>query len=476
MSRTKTVYARNLFTTLGILLLSFILLGVSFASITYNTTLQTERINMVGTANEASHVMVATEKAWGVESLWMRMYLSSLSEASGYRILISDAEGTVVSCSDSELNCRHIGRYIGQDVLGLVTETGKFFPRTDFSGVYGESCFVVGIKITQIDADDPYYIFVSSTRDVMVGGWRQFSWTFIAIAVTVMFVATVATLYTTKKLTRPLDEMAKAAHRFAKGDFSVRVDERGDTDEIGQLADAFNVMADSLERAEKERRELIANVSHELKTPMTTITGFADGILDGTIPRDKQDSYLRTISSEAKRLSRLVRGMLDISQLQSADTTKARSGSFDAAEVVRVTLLSLEKKITDRKLDVDLHLPEENIVVRGDQDAIMQVMYNLIENAAKFADEGTCLVIELWKQGPKAYFSVEDTGQTIPREELPLVFDRFHKTDKSRSMDRDGVGLGLYIVKTIIDSHNEDVFVTSEDGKTKFSFSMTLKN
>ena len=168
--------------------------------------------------------------------------------------------------------------------------------------------------------------------------------------------------------------------------------------------------------------------------------------------------------------------MLDISQLQSADTTKARSGSFDAAEVVRVTLLSLEKKITDRKLDVDLHLPEENIVVRGDQDAIMQVMYNLIENAAKFADEGTCLVIELWKQGPKAYFSVEDTGQTIPREELPLVFDRFHKTDKSRSMDRDGVGLGLYIVKTIIDSHNEDVFVTSEDGKTKFSFSMTLKN
>ena len=155
MKKSKTVYARNLFTTLGILLLSFVLLGVAFASITYNTTLHTERVNMSSTADEASHVVVATDSAWGVESLWMRMYLSSLSQASGYRILITDADGTILSCSDNTLNCSHIGQQIETEILGLMAENGEFSARTDLSGVYSEPCFVVGLRIMELDAENP---------------------------------------------------------------------------------------------------------------------------------------------------------------------------------------------------------------------------------------------------------------------------------------------------------------------------------
>jgi signal transduction histidine kinase len=207
---------------------------------------------------------------------------------------------------------------------------------------------------------------------------------------------------------------------------------------------------------------------------MTSIAGFADGIIDGTIPHSRQNEYLAIISSETRRLSRLVRSMLDMSQLQAQDKGAILSKKFDICEVMRLALLSLEHKITDKNLDVIAQIPEEPIIVRGDKDAINQVVYNLIDNAAKFAPAKTALTIAAWKQGQKAFVSVQNYGETISQEELPLIFDRFHKTDKSRSMDKDGVGLGLYIVKTILDNHNEDIYVTSADGVTKFVFTMTI--
>ena len=161
----------------------------------------------------------------------------------------------------------------------------------------------------------------------------------------------------------------------------------GDCDEIGELAAAFNAMADSLQETERQRRDFIANVSHELKTPMTTIAGYTDGILDGTIPPEKERQYLQIISDESRRLSRLVRRMLDISQIQNKEMKKEE---FDLCEIMRrVALLSMEKKITDRGLDVDAEIPEDSVMVQGDRDLITQVIYNLLENAAKFATPGS---------------------------------------------------------------------------------------
>jgi len=173
-------------------------------------------------------------------------------------------------------------------------------------------------------------------------------------------------------------------------------------------------------------------------------------------------------------MSRLVKSMLEMSIIQSTDSDSVLEGSFDVSEVVRLALLSLDGKIEGKRLDVDATLPEEPIMTRGNEDAITQVVYNLIDNAIKFSTHGGVITLGLWKQGTRAYVSVENRGETIPEEELPHIFERFHKTDKSRSADREGVGLGLYIVKTILDNHKEDIFVTSSAGVTRFMFTLTV--
>ena len=204
---------------------------------------------------------------------------------------------------------------------------------------------------------------------------------------------------------------------------------------------------------------------------MTTIAGYTDGILDGTIPPQKSRQYLQIISDESRRLSRLVRRMLDISQIQSLEM---RLTEFDLCESMRLSLLSMEQRIIQRGLDVEADIPEDSVLVLGDNDLITQVIYNLLENATKFAAPDSTLYLGLALQGEKAVVTVKNAGHTIPAEEIPLLFERFHKSDKSRGMDKDGYGLGLYIVKTIIEQHKEKITVTSEEGITAFSFTMQL--
>ena len=296
---------------------------------------------------------------------------------------------------------------------------------------------------------------------------------FLLAAGVVFLLAAAASSFTSLHLTQPLKDMAQAAQKFGQGEFDTRVSGcEGRCDEVGELAEAFNAMADSLSKSEQRRTEFVANVSHELKTPMTTIAGFADGILDGTIPPDQERHYLQIISSETRRLSRLVRSMLDLSRLQSDE--RAAQQQFDICETLVRALLTLESKVTAKNLEVDAQLPEdEPIPVWGDQDAITQVCYNLLDNAIKFSKEGGVLGLGVTVKGPKATVTISNQGETIPPEEQSLIFDRFHKTDHSRSADRDGVGLGLYIVKTILNSHKENIICTSQDGVTKFIFTLT---
>ena len=231
------------------------------------------------------------------------------------------------------------------------------------------------------------------------------------------------------------------------------------------------MMADSLLETERQRRDFIANISHELKTPMTSIAGYTDGILDGTIPQKDERKYLQIISDESHRLSRLVRRMLDISQIQSQEMHKE---DFDLCESMRIALLSMEQKINQRGLDVEADIPEDSVMVRGDNELITQVVYNLLENATKFAADKSTLYLGLTCQGEKAIVTVRNTGNTIPAQEIPLLFERFHKSDKSRSVDKDGYGLGLYVVKTILNQHKEKITVTSENGVTAFSFTVQM--
>ena len=239
---------------------------------------------------------------------------------------------------------------------------------------------------------------------------------------------------------------------------------------IGAVLLAFDMTAQAF--AERSRREFTANVSHELKTPMTTIGGYIDGMLDGTIPPEKQQHYMQIVSGEVRRLSRLVRNMLDIAKLQAMGVEESRKTRFDLGEELSDVLITFEQKIYNKHLDVRVDLPDKPVWTRAERDSITQVIYNLIDNAIKFCPDGGRLALRVQVDGGKARVSVENTGPTIDKAELPLLFDRFHKADKSRSADREGWGLGLYIAKTIVGAHGGDIWATSENGVTQFNFTL----
>lgn len=472
-----SIYFRNFLAIALIVLISFTLLGGLSTAWSYRRAMMEKREAMKSTLHETARYVTAQYlyNNVGLTDLSLSMWLSTISGVSGFELVVTDPEGVVGACSDRDF--ARLGSKLPESVLKLALSDGNTVALSGFGPENPDQRQVSGTPLSTTINGEKYvfgFLIISGSTEEFRRDWQQFAGVFMLIAVNVMLLAFVISFVATKKQAEPINEMAGAARRFARGDFAMRVEDEGRTDEIGQLAAAFNAMADSLERSETLRREFVANLSHELKTPMTVITGFVDGILDGTIPQESAERYLRIISSETRRLSRLVKSMLDMSKLQAEDTEIVLKGSFDVTEVARLALLSLGSKIESRRLDVDALLPEEPVMTRGDKDSITQVIYNLLDNAVKFSAPGSIITLELWKQGSRAYVSVENPGETIPPDDLPHIFERFQKADKSRSVDKEGVGLGLYIVKTILDNHNEDIYVTSSNGKTRFVFTLTI--
>lgn len=472
----KSIYLRNFVATATMVAVCFLIVACSFVAIGRNYLISEYREDMVNSAREVSRTAAAIAPSSSLKSWVLSMTLSSVSNSTGNHVFIADPEGVIVTCSDRKPVCEHMGYTMPADIIALLDSNGSMNQISDLGGMYSSSRYVVAQPIIVADDDEVLgYVFVSNAIDNMLGAWSTFLEVAAFVTISVFVAALAISLVYSKRMARPLDEIAAASRKFARGDFSVRVKQVEDsTDEMGALIDSFNKMADSLEVAEARRSEFIANISHELRTPMTTIAGFADGILDGTIPPEDEAKYLRSIRDETRRLSRLVRDMLDVSQMKARASDETKRTVFDLTELVVQTLLSFETRATQKNLDVDPQLPDNHIMVRADKDAITQVIYNLLDNAVKFAHPNTCITLRLYKDNGKAYVSVKDIGETIPPDDLPFIFDRFHKSDRSRSLDTSGVGLGLYLVKSIINSHDEDIAVRSEDGATEFVFTLPL--
>ncbi len=472
----KSIYLRNFIAIAALVSICFLVIALSFVGIGRQYVIGEFSKNMERSAAEVAHSAAAITRSDGLDSWMLRMNVCSVANAGGNQIFVADPQGKVQCCSDREAICEHIGMQIPEEILRQ-TEEGTLPRRGDLGGVFKGRRYVAARAVTDVNGELLGYVFVSNLAGNMLGAWSTFLTAAAGIAVVVFGIALAVTMAYTRHMARPLDEMAAASRKFARGDFSVRVKQTEDpTDEMGALIESFNKMADSLEQAEKRRSEFIANISHELRTPMTTIAGFADGILDGTIPPEQEEKYLRSIRDETRRLSRLVREMLSVSQARAKAADPSARTNFDLTELMLQILLSFESRATKKNLDVDPQLPDDHLMVRADKDAITQVIYNLLDNAVKFARPDSCLVIKLYKDDGKVYVSVKDSGETIPPEDLPFIFDRFHKSDRSRSLDKDGVGLGLYLVKTILNSHDEDIAVKSQDGETEFVFTLPLAN
>lgn len=471
----RSLFFRQLAVSAGLILLNLLLLGFSFSLISYRYIVQERRSRLDETAQTVAEMAGAVHELDSMEDWQLSIQITSLSRATGNHIFLCDPEGNVWACSDSfMLQCEHIGKRLSNQFVDMAgrQELTRLF--SDLDGFYSAKQYISAAAITSSDGSRLGTAVASTGRGDVSRIWAGFALVMLYAAGFVLIICVPVAILFTRRETAPLKEMANAARQFAKGELSVRVTGHGRVDEVGELAEAFNQMAESLEKAERSRMDFVANVSHELKTPMTTISGYADGLLDGTIPMEQAQKYLSIIASETKRLSRLVRQMLNISRMQ--DGSVLRSGSFDVTETLRMAIISMEAKISAKDLQLHPEIPEDALRVRGNEDAVSQVIYNILDNAIKFAEAGSALDIRLFKQGGRAFLSIIDRGETIPQDEISSVFQRFHKSDRSRSLDRDGVGLGLYIVKTILDGMNEDIWVRSANGETEFRFSLTLSD
>ncbi len=450
-----------------IILLTVFVLGTATTGVYTVRSIKEQDRNMENAANKVAsmlqgmpanyNVFVGTVMEGAIETVKETIDSDVIIVNQWGRIVQSTLPNKTVVLPDTAINTVFSGEIYRRQAV-LIEEMGNSY--TVGVPIRGDNNVVIG------------GVFVTARQIRVSSAMQSILLTFLACGITVMLIAFVALYIITYQVTKPLYEMALAAKSYAKGDFSRRITAAPEG-ELGTLATTFNQMADGLDRLESMRREFIADVSHELRTPMTTIGGFIDGIIDGTIPDESKEKYLLLVSEEVRRLSRMVNNLLDVARIQSGEISYQMI-PFDLTEVAHRVLLSAEDRIEEEKIHLTIHLPEESVYAIGDHDAIHRVIYNLLDNAVKFTPEGGKITVSMDRNLDKIRFSIRNTGEGIPQAEAGRIFERFYKTDKSRGVSRKGVGLGLYMVKSIIDAHGEDIFLTSKEGAFA-EFTFTLK-
>ncbi|WP_300696435.1 HAMP domain-containing sensor histidine kinase [uncultured Clostridium sp.] len=297
-------------------------------------------------------------------------------------------------------------------------------------------------------------------------------WTAIVLAVIVA--GAIVKYFAQLLVVEPIEEINNSAKRLAKGNVQERVKVVG-KNEIGELAQSFNTMAQSIEEADNIRKEFISNVSHELRSPITSIKGFVGGILDGVIPRDKENYYLKIVYDEIDRLARLVNDLLDISAMESGKFNLHIS-EFDINQTVSLCILNLENKIKTKNLNVKAIFHEKRCFAIGDRDRILQVITNLLENAIKYSEDNGQIEVNISTKSEKIFVSIFNSGNILSEYDLNHIWDRFYKSDKSRT-NKISTGLGLPIVRLILSQHNQDIWVENVDDKgVKFVFTLQRNN
>ncbi len=469
----RSIFRRYLSITMVIIFLSFTMLGGVMMAF-FGQFWQQEKKDLLSQNARSISGMASlylTEKSPGkfqLEADALRGFIASFSTSIDADIFITDLEGRVL-----------LGNYANSGLEGLdkVPESivaqaaqGMYEGRGSLNGLYREGYYIIGVPMTTRDNGPSVGVVFAATSPATMNAMQLEAFKiFLLAAVAALTVTFCVVGLFAYRLVKPLRQMSAAARSFGAGDFSVRVPVTS-ADELGQLALSFNHMADSLSNSEGMRRSFIANVSHELKTPMTTIAGFIDGILDGTIPRKEQDKYLHIVSDEVKRLSRLVKSMLDLSRIDSGEM-KIHPVQFDITHTLVATLLTFEQSIDEKRIEIVGLEDAAPIQVFGDQDLLHQVVYNLVENAVKFTNQGGSIRVLAADSVDRTTVMIENTGPGIAPEDLPMVFDRFYKGDKSRSRDKNGMGLGLYLVRTILQLHGGNIQVASAQGQfCRFQF------
>ncbi len=468
----KSILKPLLIGTLTVMLISFIIAGTYSYRVLTNHSIN-EKIESlkenIPQISELSAIAMASNSTPLIT--FYRSAVDSISSNTGSAIVVFNKNGTIITVSGLKKSS-YIGKSISKDISNDILN-GKEYSKTGIiTEFFNEPTLTIGAPMYDHGGIIGGVLFSLPVPEIRSGNIRIFK-SFFTMWIIALCFSVMLHYFISKRITMPIKKMSMAVSEFANGNFKKRVEYTADN-EIGELAANFNNMANSIENLENMRSNFVSDVSHELRTPMTTISGFIEGILDGTVKEEDREKYLKVVLDETKRLSRLVNDLLSISRMEDGKY-KPNKRIFSINELVKVVLFKFEGAITDKDIDVELDFSDDCRDVYADSDAITQVLTNLIHNAVKFTPEKGKISLRTWVYGKKSYVEIKNTGRGIVKDKIKFIFDRFYKTDDSRSSDKTGTGLGLFIVKNLINHHGEKIWVESElDEYTKFTFSLTV--
>lgn len=430
------------------------------------------------TLDEVSHVAQQTAQYLvrtaalpeGAELDALNTKLEIIGETAEAYLFFTDNRGNVLIASNPAMLTEP---EVPQELLQKAEEApGNYHAFGDLNGALAEKSYVAVSRMRGELGEHNGYLFLCTSGAQFTEFKSQFWSNFLLSACLMLLFASILTRMMMRNLTDPLQKITAAAQQFGGGDLAVRVEGVEGEGEVADLARTFNQMAENIQSNDNSRGQFMGNIAHELRTPMTTIKGFVDGILDGTIPPEMQTHYLKLVSEETGRLARLIQNMLDLSKLESGEY-QVNARMFNIWETITGAALSAESRINDGMIELEGLTMDERVLVYADPDLIHQVVYNILDNAIKFTPAGGIIRFHVEKLGPEVEVSVWNSGQGISAEALPYVFQRFYKEDRSRGLHARGSGLGLNICKVLVNLSGGQIRVESQQGEwCRFVFTL----
>ena len=422
------------------------------------------------------------------------MYREATLIANSYA---ADLYNSEVSLDSVQRQLRAIATFLGAEIWILnpsgrmvVNSAGALDPSTEIyvegfdPGITGDSTYTVGNFFGQFK-EEQISVLAPITGGYRIKGYVCIHMPYAGITravnsllnisylelLVLFLLSLIILIFFTEMIYLPLRKITTATEQYAAGNMQYRFSIDSE-DEMGYLAASLSYMASEIARQEDDQKKFIANVSHDFRSPLTSIKGFLEAMLDGTIPPELHPKYLQIVLSETNRLNKLTDGLLSLNNLSTAGMLLNRR-DFDINRTIRGVAASFEQTCRTRRVAIELVLTGEELYVSGDEERIQQVLYNLVDNAIKFSHHDSVVRIETTEKHSKIFTSVKDSGIGIPKEDQKLIWERFYKTDLSRGRDRTGTGLGLSIVREIIRAHEENINLISTEGVgSEFIFSL----
>ena len=475
---------RSMFARLFSVFLGLLLTLITVWALLSYVTIRNDRINarmeeLKSQAREIAYLASQAEfETWSNFGLtasakqYMQWKARKVYDEFGALIVVMDRYGKIrhILFNDLEDNADITKTLSGEEFISALYQamSGKEIQiRTNVPGL-GGPVFTVAVPwgqgMTVLGA-----VFIHTRAQVVEAEFKNLVWQVLAGAGVAVLLAVVSVFFITRQLTKPLKGMSMAAGEMARGNFGIKAEEEG-VSEIRELAASFNSMAGQLQRTEDTRREFVANVSHELRSPMTSIQGFLEGMQDGTIPPEEHPKYLKIVGDEAKRLTKLIADLLDLSRMEQG-SAKPNYQNFDINEMIRRALIRRMADIDHKQLEVDVDFAQEQCYCWGDSDRIEQVVVNLLDNALKFTPEKGKIAWRTRVEGRQAFITLIDDGPGILPQDQPHIFERFYKADKAHTAGK-GTGLGLSICRRILGAHGQTIRLLPTDRGAAFEFTL----